>query len=178
MIARHVMHLEKMRSVDLSHRFGVTGNAEQLTDLINISVEWNGWVTEWVCNGVIDGFAKLQGDSATSTGAAIVDGKVYVRVQTVVKAWSTYVPDNGVKPNTRPISDALKGIANKRVKPQDVGIVANNQYRYYEIRLSALLTYLDQVPTHSQEEFESALERGSLFKNAKVINIHEGKDES
>lgn len=174
-IARHVMHLEQTREVDYSHRFGVTGDAERLADLINISVEWNGWVTEWVCNGVLNGFSKLQSDSETATGAAIVDGKIYVRVQAVVKAWNVYLPDIGVPPNTRPISDALKGIAHKKVKPKDVGIEANNQYRYYEIRLSPLLAFLEEVSTHSQEEFESALEIGSTFKSAKVIKLSEGK---
>ena len=175
-IARHVMHLEQTRSVDYSHRFGVTGDAERLADLINISVEWNGWVTEWVCNGVLNGFAKLQSDSEVKTGAAIVDGKIYVRVQTVVKAWNVYLPDIGVPPNTRPISDALKGIAQAKVKPKEVGIDANNQYRYYEIRLSPLLAFLEEVSTHSREEFEAALERGSTFKSAKVINLNEQKE--
>lgn len=164
-IARHIRHLEETRAVSNETRFGVSGDSEKLADLINISVRWNSWVTEWICNGVMDGFARLAvGDQDIKNGAIIYDSAVYVRVKAIVKAWERYLPNNRTAPDTRPISDALRGIAEpgERYQPRDLGIQdGNNQHRYYKIRSSPLLTFLDQTGSGTAAELEEALQRGN-----------------
>lgn len=162
---RHIMHLEDTRSIPKDSRFGVSGESEKLADLINISVRWNSWVTEWICNGVMDGFAKLNtGDKDIQLGAVIHQKEVYVRVRTVVKAWERYLQNIRMAPDTRPISEALRGIAcpDKKYKPKDIGVSnGNNQLRYYKIRRSPLLTFLAETGAGTAEELLAALERGN-----------------
>jgi hypothetical protein len=160
-IAQHVMHLEETRTVSEKHRFGVPGDSTKLADLINIGVRWNAWVTEWICNGVLDGFRRLSnGDPDCVGGAIIHQGSIYIRVKTVVKAWETYFPNNKTAPDTRPISDALKGISDGRIKPKDIGLEGNNQLRYYRVRQSPLVTWLEETGSGTTEEFHGALARG------------------
>lgn len=162
-IARHMVHLEQTRSVSHEHRFGVPGESEKLADLINISVEWNAWVTEWICAGAIDGFHKLNTDPETKHGAFIKDSKIYVRANAIVKKWSCYLPDIGVKPNTRPITEALKGVSAGIAKPSTIGVELNNQFRFYEIRSSPLYAWLEETGMGSVEEFSHALSKPTKF---------------
>lgn len=175
-IAEHVMYLEKTRTVSEEHRFGVPGDSEKLADLINIGVRWNSWVTEWVCNGVLDRFRKTQsGDPDLKDGAIIADGEVYLRVKTVVKAWETYLPNNHKDPDTRPISEALKGIADGKFKPKDIGVDGNNQLRYYKIRKSPLITWLEETGSGTAEELETAL-RAGIKVQGNVIHLGNSED--
>lgn len=165
LIARHIMHLEETRAISREKRFGVSGDSEKLADLINIGVRLNSWVTEWICNGILDGFSKLDiADRDTEKGAVIHERNVYVRVKAIVKAWERYLPNNRSAPDTRPISEALRGIAEPDgpYRPYEVGIEGNNQHRYYKIRRSPLLTFLEQTGTGTVEEFDAALERGNV----------------
>jgi hypothetical protein len=164
LIARHIRHLEDTRRVSMENRFGVSGDSEKLADLINIGVKWNSWVTEWICNGVLDGFRRLDtGDKDITNGGVIYKGDAYVRVRTVVKAWDRYLPNLRVAPDLRPISDALRGIADPacRYQPRDIGVPGNNQQRYYKIRTSPLVTFLEQTGAGTIEELQSALQRGN-----------------
>lgn len=166
LIGRHIMHLEETRSVSKRSRFGVSGDSEALADLINIGVRWNSWVTEWVCNGVLDGFRKLDtGDADIVNGCIIKEGEVYVRVRAVVKSWERYLPNNRTSPDTRPIADAIQGIAepDARYQPRDIGITnGNNQQRYYRIRRGPLLAFLEHTGAGTTGEFIEALDRGNL----------------
>lgn len=169
LIARHIIHLEETRAISRENRFGVSGDSEALADLINIGVKLNSWVTEWICNGAMDGFSKLEtGDRDTEKGAILFDGNVYVRVKTIVKAWERYLPNNRTAPDTRPISDALRGIADPDgpYKPHEIGIVGNNQHRYYRIRRSPLITFLEQTGTGTADELDEALRRGNVRMGA------------
>ena len=164
LIARHIRHLEDTRRVSTENRFGVSGDSEKLADLINIGVKWNSWVTEWICNGVLDGFRRLDtGDKDITNGGVIYKGDAYVRVRTVVKAWDRYLPNLRVAPDLRPISDALRGIADptQKYQPRDIGVPGNNQQRYYKIRTSPLITFLEQTAAGTLEELQTALERGN-----------------
>ena len=160
-IPRYIRHLEETRSVPKSTRFGVSGDSEALADLINISVRWNSWVTEWICNGAMDKFSKLNsGTKDIINGAVIHNGDIYVRVKTVVNAWERYLINNRTAPDTRPISEALKGIAvpDVRFRPRDIGINnGNNQQRYYKIRRSPLVAFLEQTGSGTAEELDEAL---------------------
>lgn len=163
-IAEHIMHLEETRDVPHTSRFGVSGDGEQLTDLLNLGVRWNSWVTEWLCNGVMDGFVKLIGDKDVSGGGIIHEGEIYVRVKTIVKAWDIYLPNNKTAPDTRPISEALKGISgeNEKYRPRDIGRPeGNNQQQYFRIRQSPLLAFLDQTGAGTKEELLAALAKGN-----------------
>ena len=157
-IAEHIMHLEETRTISTEHRFGVPGDNQKLADLINIGVRWNSWVTEWVCNAVLDGFRKMRsGDSEIRGGAFAHEGAVYVRVRTIVKAWELYLPNNRTAPDTRPVSDALKGISDGKFRPSEIGIEGNNQQRYYRIRKSPCVAWLEETGAGTGEEYEHAL---------------------
>lgn len=167
-IAQHVMHLEQTREVGGESRFGVPGDSEKLADLINIGVRWNAWVTEWICNGALDAFKRLRtGDPDVQGGAFVHEGRIYVRVKTVVKAWETYLPNSKVPPDTRPISDALKGISDARVKPADLGVEGNNQFRFYRVRNSPLSTWLEETGSGTAAELSASLVRDTTTKEKK-----------
>ena len=172
-IARHIRHLEETRTVDYTQRFGVPGESERLADLINISVEWNAWVTEWICSGVLDGFKRLNTNSDTRYGAFIKNRKIYVRANVLIRSWTTYLPDMGVKPNTRPITDALKGVSAGLMKPGTLGVDLNNRYRFYEIRPSPLIAWLEETGTGSLEEFTDALDQETNFVS-NIVNFKRG----
>ncbi len=162
-IIRHIKYLEETRSVPFTSRFGVSGDSEALADLINTGVRWNRWVTEWVVNGVLDGFVKLrQGDKDVVNGAVVYKGSIYVRVRAVVKAWERYLANIRVAPDTRPISEALRGISeDKTHKPRDIGIQkGNNQQRYYKIRTSTLIALVERLGTNIEEELLEAISKG------------------
>jgi hypothetical protein len=177
-IAEHCRHLEETREISEEYRFGVPGDSVKLADLINIGVRWNSWVTEWVCNGVMDGFKRLAtGDPDTTNGAVVFEKEVFVRVKTIVKAWETYLPNNKTAPDTRPISDALKGIADGKFKPKDIGFVASNQFRYYRIRKSPLVTWLEETGSGTEEELDTALDRGQAITKGNVTYLSRKPDE-
>lgn len=178
-IAAYIKHLEETRTVDHSNRFGVCGDSEELADLINISVRWNSWVTEWLCNGVLDRFRKLGGSPESKNGAIIYNQEVYVRVKTVVESWKRYLPNNNKDPDTRPISDALRSIAevDTRYKPKEIGLTnVNNQFRYYKIRNNPLVAFLEQTGSATREELQEALAKGTADGIATVTLNDNVKD--
>ena len=173
-IANHIKFLEDTREISHEHRFGVPGESEQLADLINISVEWNAWVTEWICSGVMDSFKRLNTNHEFKHGAFIKDGKIYVRANILVRTWETYLPDMGVKPNTRPITDALKGVSVGTRRPGAIGVDLNNQFQFYEIRPSPLITWLEETGTGTAAAFKEKLSHDTKFaagQTAKILSL-------
>lgn len=147
-IPRYIRHLEETRIIGKEARFGVSGDSEQLADMINIGSGWNKWVTEWMANGVFDGFSRLNtmGDPDVRQGAVIRNGEVYVRLRAVVKGWAVYLPNVRAAPDTRPIADAIKGLAyEEKYKPRDINVEGSNQRRYYHIRRSPLVAWQEDT---------------------------------
>lgn len=172
-IPEFIMHLEQTRRANLGaeHRFGVSGDAEALADLINIGVERNSWVTEWLCAGILDRFRKLQmGDPELRDGGVIYNGEAYVRVKTVARGWEVYLPRNRAAPDTQPISDALRSLSEEKTyRAPELGVGKDGRVRYYKIRTGPLIAWLEHTGVGTKEELLEALATNSTLKSKSNI---------
>ena len=157
-IAQYALWLQKYHPANReSYRFGVAGDPA-LADNILLTSTWNHWVAEWLVNGLSNKFQSVFTDTPSKNsplihGVFIKDHKVYIRLSCIQHFWKKYLPENHKSfADTRPLSQALKAITERIVKPQDIGLPGiDNRYRYHEIRSSALHAY---VTMSNRDEIE------------------------
>ena len=162
-IPAYVEYLRQERKVEDKYRFGVQGDP-RLADIINISSRWNSYIIEWIVNGVMDGFDKLEKNRNDERyGAIIYKNKVYVRVKTIVSAWDKYLTNTKAEAETRPVAKATKALAlGEARRLSEIGLeseAVNDRMKYYEISENTMSAFIEDTAVWSHEELKDALAR-------------------
>jgi hypothetical protein len=137
LLAAHVLHLHKTRSVQTQGRFAVSGDVTTMHRLLLTGTAWNSMVCEWLVRYLMN---PKPMDRKADGLLRRDDGRLLVNDQALVDGWEMYLKTHK-DPDTSKIGQALRTISIKdRVQLRYKG----NRIRYREIDLQHLCAWSDQ----------------------------------